>query len=185
MKSPPTSELNEILKFTASLVGEATIRALVVIGAARLEEEVKSIAAIAVPGSEADHRAHSFRVDLLVSIGLLPADVGLCLKKIARIRNHFAHTSTAVAITDPKIKSDVDALFAKLDDLIQLSALSADFFHKMAAKIPIGSPPPAWIDDDLRRYQTAVIMLLYHLVIVRHNVPSKAPPIPLGQYAFE
>ncbi len=184
MKSPPTSELQEILNFTASFLGESTPRALVIIGAARLEEEVKAIVAAAAPGFEAEHRSHAFRVELLVSLGVLADDMAFCLKKIAKIRNHFAHTSTSVAITDAEVQGDVEALYQRLDPLIQLSAVSDDFFKKMSAKIPRGMPPATWVDNDWRRYQTTIIMLLYHLVIVRYNVPGKSAPIPLFQYAF-
>jgi hypothetical protein len=185
MRRPPTREFQEILNFTASFLGESTTRALIVIGAARLEEEVKAIVAATVPGFEAEHRAHAFRVDLLVSLGVFSDDVAFCLKKIAKIRNYFAHTSTKVAITDAKIKGDVEALYQCLNPLIQLSAVSDNFFKKMSAKIPRGMPPATWEDDDWRRYQMTIMMLLYHLVIVRYNVPIRSSPIPLCQYAFQ
>jgi hypothetical protein len=185
MKSPPTSEFQEILDFTASFLGEATPRALIVIGAARLEEEVKAIVAAVAPGFEAEHRSHAFRVDLLVSYGVLPDNAAGCLKKIGKIRNYFAHTSRDVSITDKKIKGDIDAIYACLDPLIPLSITSEDFFNKMVAKIPKGMPPATWVDNNWRRYQTTIIILLHHLVIVRYNLPVRASPIPLFQYTFQ
>jgi hypothetical protein len=185
MNIPPTSELQEIVNFTASFLGEFTPRALVIVGAARIEEEVKAIVAAAAPGFDADHRSHVFRVDLMASLGLFGDDLAFCLKKIAKIRNYFAHTSAVVAITDADVRADVDALYQRLEQAIQLSAVSADFFAKMAAKIPRGFAPATWVDDDWRRYQTTIVIVLYHLVVVRYNVPCKAAPIPLFQYAFK
>jgi hypothetical protein len=184
MNKPATAEAQEILNFTASLLNEATARALVVIGAARLEEEVKAIVAIVAPGFEAEHRAHSFRIDLLVSIGILSEDAAFCLKKVTKIRNHFAHTSADVTIQDVKIQNDVQVLYSRLDQLIGLFALSGTMFEQITAKIPHGAPPATWVDDGFRNYQTSIVMLLWHLVIVRHNIPEKATPIQLSRDGY-
>jgi len=177
MNRPPISEFQDIINFAASLLSEATGRALVVLGAARLEEEVRDVLVIACPGLDSEQRSHSYRIDVLVSTGVLSQDVAFCLKKVARIRNYFAHSSSATGLGDSKVASEVASLYSKLEQTVGLSALSGSMFTQMIGKIPHGLPPTTWVDDDFKKYQTSIVLLLWHLVIVRHNVPTR--PIPL------
>ncbi|MEO6875456.1 MAG: hypothetical protein ABI222_11615 [Opitutaceae bacterium] len=184
MNKPPHDEFNNTLAFAAALMGESTPRALVVIGAARLEEEVKAITALAAPGFENDRRSHMSRVELLVSLGVFTEDVAFCFNHIARIRNHFAHVWTAVDLRDAPIADKVDALFARLEGLIGLAALSENMFGQMRAKLPRGMAPQSWIHDAFIKYQCAVLILLWHLVVVKANVAPKPIPIPLSRDGY-
>jgi hypothetical protein len=184
MNKPPHAELEPILKFVASFLGEATPRSLVVLGAARLEEEVREILELAAPGLDSEYRAHALRVDILSSMGILSEGVAFSLKKIARIRNHFAHKSEAVGLCDAKIAAEVQALNEKLEQMVRLSKLSTSFFDQLKGKIPRGQPPATWIDDGFQKYQTAIVVLLWHLTVVRYNIPPRSTPIELSEKGY-
>ena len=184
MKLPGRDDLQELLNFTASLLNETTPRAMIIVGAARLEEETKDIVRNVAPGFKADRKSHGSRLELLVSLAYLTEKASNCLRKVTKIRNHFAHSSNSCAFTDSAIESIVKDLFQVLDELVDLSNITEGFFAELLDKMPgfRALAPQTWLDADFRRYQLAINVLFHHLRIIRYNLSSRATPIEIGQW---
>ena len=180
MTQPTASDWQELLEFTASLLNETTPRALIIIGAARLEEETKEIVSVVAPGFESDRKSHGSRIELLLALGHLTEKASRCLRHITKIRNYFAHTSAPCSLSDAAIQKDVNDLFQELAHL-NLSEAAEGFFGTLLSKIPNAPAPHTWLDDKYKRYQIAVTMLKHHLRVVRCNLPKRTIPVELSQ----
>ena len=186
MVRPPQSEAQELLNFSAHLLNEKTPRALVVIGAARIEEELKTIAAKIEPGADDDRKSHASRIKLLATADILSEDTAFCLGKLAKIRNHFAHTSANVALDDVGVSPHANELFERLERHTKLKESTGQFFASAPiAKIPEHLLPATWARADWRKLQIAIVFLLYHLIILRYNLPPRRKPIEIDGYDFD
>jgi uncharacterized protein YutE (UPF0331/DUF86 family) len=184
MRLPTRDDQQELFNFVVSLLNEATPRAMIIIGAARLEEETKDIVRIIAPGFDVERKSHSSRIELLLAIGHLTPKAANCLRNIAKIRNHFAHSSVVCGINDVAIQKVVTELFNILDELVNVSELTEGFFKNLLAKVPQSLAPHTWLDKDYRRYHLAISILHHHLRIVRCNLPDHAIPIEINQWSM-
>lgn len=65
-----------------------------------------------------------------------------------------------------------------------VTTLSQSMFQNVIAKIPRGRPPSTWVDEIYKKYQTSILMLLWYLVILRHNLPPRPSPLPLKKEGY-
>ena len=185
MTRPPQSELKKSLDFWSHLLNEKTPRALIVIGAARIEEEIKMLAEQVAPGSEDIRKTHGSRITLLTNAGVLSEDTTFCLRKLGVIRNHFAHTSASVSLADTAISGDVAELFDRLEPHTSLADFAPKVFEAYLAKAPATLHPSTWVDEGWQKMQAAMLLLLNHLIVVRHNLPPQPKPIEIWDYDFK
>jgi hypothetical protein len=185
MNLPDPTDHQELFEFVVSLLNEATPRAMIIIGAARLEEETKNIVRLVAPGFEADHRSHGMRLELLAALSILSESTKDCLKHISKIRNHFAHSSGKCALDDIEIRQNVAALFSTLERFDKFSQLTDNFFNDLLAKVkaPQSLLSPTWLDQNYKKFHIAVSLLDHHLRIVRCNLPTPPQPIELNQWS--
>jgi hypothetical protein len=185
LNKPPHAELQGMINFAASLLSESTPRALVIIGAARLEEEVKEITSLLLPTLQKGG-GHMGRVHLLKASNVFSEKLAECLEKIAHIRNHFAHSSVQCSLSDQPIEGNVHQLFGTLESVPGGFSNGSDrLFEQIQGKIPAGLAhfaPPSWKDASLQKYQSAILLLLSHLVWVKYNLPMQHSPIEIGEW---
>jgi hypothetical protein len=162
MRTLSRDEHQSLLDFTGSLLNEHTPRAMVIVGAARLEEELKEIARVLAPGFERDNRSHGSRIELLKSLALITEDGEACLRAIAKIRNHFSHTSVVASIDDTEISAPRSNLFQIMETRVNIDSLTAGFFEQLLARVPEGLQPEILRGESYRKYIISV-MITHHL----------------------
>jgi hypothetical protein len=182
MNLPSSSDYQELADFFASLLNEQTPRAMIVIGAARLEGETKDIANAVVPDNEGLCRSHGARIDLLCALRHFSKETAECLRNVAKVRNHFAHSWKSCCLSDKEISKPLTALFAILENRVCISHLTSVVFPSLFKKIPVPSSQLAktLVDPAYQQFHTSI--LHNHLRIVRCNLPSVGRAIEIAEW---
>jgi hypothetical protein len=185
IKKPLHADLQGTLNFAASLLSENTSRALIIIGASKVEEELKDIVTKLLPDLPKGG-GHMARVQLLMASSILSEKSADCLGRIARIRNHFAHSSSQCSLSNTAISEDVRKLFEMLESIPGgFSKISDSLFQQIQAKVPRGfvhATPLTWIDESTQKFQTAILIFLWHFAFVKANLPILPAPIEIGEW---
>ena len=180
----PRVETQELAEFFISLLNEQSERAMIIIGAAKIETLVKDVVRRIVPKMR---DGTTYRgIEMLSKMGLIDADTTRCLHCLREIRNHYAHKPNCCSLDDIEVKERTSEIIAILQRTFEIEKrvkdLNASLQTKLDAIVGPGHEVKKWVSDRSERIRHGILFIGLQLLAAKTKAPEPQQPIPLGRF---
>lgn len=185
--SIPRVETQELGDFFISLLNEQSERAMIIIGAAKIETLVKDVVRKIVPKMREGTTYKG--IETLSQMGLIDADTTRCLHCLREIRNHYAHKPNRCSLDDIEVKErtiEIIGILQRTFDIEKrLKELNTSLQTKLDGIVGPGHEVKKWVSDRSERIRHGILFIGLQLLAAKTKAPKPQQPIPLGSFTVE
>jgi Domain of unknown function (DUF4145) len=183
----PHVETKELAEFFISLLNEQSERAMIIIGAAKIEALVKDVVRKILPKMREGTIYKG--IETLSQMGLIDVDTTRCLHCLREIRNHYAHKPNQCSLDDIEVKErtiEITGILERTCDIEKrLKELNASLQTKLDAIVGPGHEVKKWVSDRSERIRHGILFIGLQLLAAKTKAPTPQQPIPLGRFIGE
>ena len=185
--SVPLAAAQEIAEIFVSLLNEQSERAMIIIGAAKIETLVKDVIREILPKMREGTTFSG--IEILSGMGLIDADATRCLHCLRKRRNHYAHTPNRCSLDDIEIRDQTIEIIGILERVFDIDKcvqeLNATLQTKLDAIVGPGHEVKKWVSDRSERIRYGMLFIGLQLLVAKTKAPKPRQPIPLGSFIIE